>query len=954
MLLLTLTSAAQQGLASTSFYKQLVTLRFGEERTVEAIDGELDIRSLRAGEIIHARGEAIFVPSQFLDPNLFNLAKFKKIQKDSSSFRYQLNPKSWDGHQIPSPATYGSFVLRILNDFDHPIAIKFPRFYHPAKVFVSNQSGARRVISLGEPSPEPSQSPPMRLIHAPIPSLDNLGNFFLIAHVSSQSSTKHPNRLNLSTFYIGSEQAINKSNYYQNFSPQVLCGAFFIIFLYFSAISIFRPSDISTLYLSLFAFCSFIIATMQVVDIGAGPEDYINLLTGLNVAAFTSLVLYLNHRIKPYISNRASYLIRLFVISIPLINWPALYVKNYLLSSISLSMAFLGSLGFIAATIYLGIRHRVAGVSFFILGSVGNLSFQFPLLIMYIKSAYDEQGYYIMLANFSIILGLAFVNAKEFAVTYRKTSQQKRELKLKNREISNFNENLEKLVEEKTREVRSLLDYIPQGVLSLREEGIIHPNYSQHLVSILEDDAIQGQSFREIVLNRSHLSEDAIDQAWQSILCSIGESPLNFEVNSDKLPREITYQIDDKKKYLKLTWNVEIVNTVVESILVTMLDISEEKKLETDAKKKETEMIRMQELAVVPSAKSIQFFKSVEPLLKEITQTLESAAFRINNHLAKNLFINVHTIKGAARTFGLKDLSQHLHNLEDKLLIEDSNSAASNSLQQSFENCCEVYQDYLRIHRDVLNRSLNQERINLERKDVEPCFHQLNQLLAKPMTLAPDYETPIRHLISLLAAELFEPLPNIVLDYEKKAAKIAKDLGKPAPLINARVPEIGIPPDIKTLLDHCMIHLLRNSLDHGIEYPDVRILHGKDPQGCITIAAEIVEKNLNLLIKDDGQGLAIERLRTLGATSNRFSPETSAEIIAETIFSSGTSTAQSVTQTSGRGVGMSAVRDLLRKKGGDILIVLGAPKDEHGSHYNFHFAVNIPLSTGIEELKSVA
>ena len=103
-------------------------------------------------------------------------------------------------------------------------------------------------------------------------------------------------------------------------------------------------------------------------------------------------------------------------------------------------------------------------------------------------------------------------NAKEFAVTYQNSIRQGQDLEKKNSEISYLNKNLEKLVEQKTSQVRSLLDNIPQGVLSIEDGGEISPDYSAHLKIILGVKDITDETFFDLVLKHSTLSMDEQDQ----------------------------------------------------------------------------------------------------------------------------------------------------------------------------------------------------------------------------------------------------------------------------------------------------------------------------------------------------------------------------------------------------------------------------------------------------------
>lgn len=126
---------------------------------------------------------------------------------------------------------------------------------------------------------------------------------------------------------------------------------------------------------------------------------------------------------------------------------------------------------------------------------------------------------------------------------------------------------------------------------------------------------------------------------------------------------------------------------------------------------------------------------------------------------------------------------------------------------------------------------------------------------------------------------------------------------------------------IENLSDPLM-HILRNCVDHGIEKPDVRFERGKNEVGTITLAAQHVGSHIVITITDDGNGLNTERIRAK-AIEKGFIDEAdtlSDQEIQHLIFMSGFSTADRVSNVSGRGVGMDVVAKKLMQIGGGVEI----------------------------------
>jgi chemosensory pili system protein ChpA (sensor histidine kinase/response regulator) len=117
-------------------------------------------------------------------------------------------------------------------------------------------------------------------------------------------------------------------------------------------------------------------------------------------------------------------------------------------------------------------------------------------------------------------------------------------------------------------------------------------------------------------------------------------------------------------------------------------------------------------------------------------------------------------------------------------------------------------------------------------------------------------------------------------------------------------------------------HLIRNAIAHGIEAPEARTAAGKDPVGKLTLTVDRDGSDIIFRVKDDGAGIDVERVRQKAVERGLLAPdaEVSEHDILQFIFESGMSTAQQVTQVSGRGVGMDVVISETRQLGGTVEI----------------------------------
>ncbi len=127
-----------------------------------------------------------------------------------------------------------------------------------------------------------------------------------------------------------------------------------------------------------------------------------------------------------------------------------------------------------------------------------------------------------------------------------------------------------------------------------------------------------------------------------------------------------------------------------------------------------------------------------------------------------------------------------------------------------------------------------------------------------------------------------------------------------------------------------LVHLVRNSCDHGIEPPEVRVRAGKPPQGTLTLRAFHEGGQVNIEIGDDGAGIDVARVKQKAIETGHLRPEHAEKLsdreALNLIFQPGFSTAHTVTNVSGRGVGMDVVKSNIEKIGGivDVFSRLGA------------------------------
>ena len=226
-----------------------------------------------------------------------------------------------------------------------------------------------------------------------------------------------------------------------------------------------------------------------------------------------------------------------------------------------------------------------------------------------------------------------------------------------------------------------------------------------------------------------------------------------------------------------------------------------------------------------------------------------------------------------------------------------------------------------------------------------------NQLLQLTSTREDASLHAICQRMNLIATELQEevmktrmqPIGNIWAQFPRTVRDVALGCGKQVN-IEMEGKETELDKTIIEAIKDPLTHLVRNSVDHGIELPEVRVQAGKTPMGRLILRAFHEGGQVNIEISDDGAGLNLERIRQKAIERGVVSTEQAIHMSeAETfnlIFLPGFSTAAKVTNVSGRGVGMDVVKTNVEKIGG-VVDVQSTPG--HGTTVR----VKIPLTLAI-------
>ena len=183
------------------------------------------------------------------------------------------------------------------------------------------------------------------------------------------------------------------------------------------------------------------------------------------------------------------------------------------------------------------------------------------------------------------------------------------------------------------------------------------------------------------------------------------------------------------------------------------------------------------------------------------------------------------------------------------------------------------------------------------------------------------------HLMTELQDEIMEmrltPVAEVFNKFPRMVRKLARELGKEIEF-KMEGSNIEVDRTILEKLGNVLVHLLRNAVDHGIEAPEERIAKGKPRAGRVELIAKREKSHILIIVKDDGKGIDPEKVKKKAVERGLISPEQAAEMRPEDainlIFLPGFSTAEKVSDVSGRGVGMDVVQDVIKTLNGSISV----------------------------------
>ncbi|AIE59673.1 chemotaxis protein CheA [Bacillus methanolicus] len=228
------------------------------------------------------------------------------------------------------------------------------------------------------------------------------------------------------------------------------------------------------------------------------------------------------------------------------------------------------------------------------------------------------------------------------------------------------------------------------------------------------------------------------------------------------------------------------------------------------------------------------------------------------------------------------------------------------------------------------------DRGRLEQISRELNNQELHETVERMSRISGDLQNIILNMRMVPVETVFNRFPRMV-------RQLARDLNK-----KIELEIIGAETELdRTVIDEIgdpLVHLLRNAIDHGIETPEIRKASGKNEVGKIVLRAYHSGNHVFIEIEDDGAGIKKEKILNKAINKGIINEQTAAGLtdkqVYELIFASGFSTAEKISDISGRGVGLDVVKNTIESLGGSVSI---DSKEGEGSV----FSIQLPLTLSI-------
>jgi two-component system, chemotaxis family, sensor kinase CheA len=443
-------------------------------------------------------------------------------------------------------------------------------------------------------------------------------------------------------------------------------------------------------------------------------------------------------------------------------------------------------------------------------------------------------------------------------------------------------------LDQRNRAMSFVLDNVDQGIFTVTLGGRLSPEMSAAVVSLL--GPVPAERTIGAYVNRfAHEQAPWFEVCWASL--ESGLVPPDIALG--QLPRELVV----KGKTLELSYKL-IELRGHSRVMIVVSDVTARVQKEA-AERDQREIGALVARLISDRYGLLEFWTDTRQQLQLISAASDPASIRIP----------VHTIKGSAGMFGIASIAKHCHAIEEAIALGDDVSAHVAALQQRF--------DHLDREIDAL--------VDVRRQNIEVADADLEDLVTS-LAGIPEAAEALR----LVEAWKHEPIRHKLERLGEHTKQLAQRLAKDPIVVEIDSDRSRLPTQAAAKFWASLVHVVRNAVDHGIESPEERAAAGK-PAATVSLRAKRGHDALLVEVEDRGRGIDWSAL----ARKAGIAPEHATEDqLLDLLFRDGLSSRSTATETSGRGVGLAAVREACLEIGGSVTV-----RSQPGGGTTFGFVI---------------
>lgn len=489
------------------------------------------------------------------------------------------------------------------------------------------------------------------------------------------------------------------------------------------------------------------------------------------------------------------------------------------------------------------------------------------------------------------LAGAVFLGIIVGGMIYRRITKNIETMLVLQTELKAANQDLEMKIEERTRAISRILSNVRSGFFLVGKDFKIQDGFTKSCRILFEKEIAAGQEIADILQLSGREKEH-----YLGCLSQVFEDFLPEETSLGQTPQ--VFMFGDRA--LKLEGSViRGPDQTITEVLFTVTDVS--KLMESE---KEIHLSK----AII---KILQERESFASFIVDTRKAFETGRVLVKSKDDKKLRMILHTIKGNSSAFGLTAVAALVHEIEDKteLSIMDLNLIETQIKQFLTQNSA-----ILKLAYDDDN-SIAQVTVGQDRL----------KMIELTMENAPSKNAAVESFKAWMIELAKRPVKNLLGPVQDLVKGLGERLGKDVEL-KIVGENLLVDPDMAGPIVRNLIHVLRNSVDHGLESPFER----GDKPALGTVKVEFYEDSTHwgAKISDDGRGINVAKVKKAAIAKGMISPQKadalSEDEAKELLFAEGFSTADSTTDISGRGVGMGAMRKAAESAGGKFYIANSA------------------------------